>query len=208
MYRPAHFAVDALTVLHEVISSRVFATIAIVHEDAVRFAYAPVIVDRANGLRGGIRFHLAGRNPVADLKDGTRVFISWLASDAYISPDWYRTLVTVPTWNYIAVEGEGTVERLAPDDLRRLLVDLSEQEERNLFPKKPWTLDKLPEPRIAALMNAIVGYSVRFERLEGKFKLSQDKSADDAAGAIEALEARGDPASLAVASAMRKHRAV
>jgi len=207
MYRPASFAVDDVAILHDVIRRRVFATIAGVIDGKVQFAYAPIVVDPDNGPSGGIRFHLAMRNPLAALESGTRVFVSLLEADAYVSSDWYKTIVTVPTWNYIAVEGEGAVQRLSPEDLRTLLVDLSAQEEAKLAPKAPWTIDKVPPERTAALMNIIVGFSLSFERLEGKFKLSQDKNPDDVGNVILSLEACGDPASLAVAAAMRKHSA-
>ncbi len=205
MYRPASFAVDDIAVLHDVIRRRVFATFAVAKDDAVQFAYAPVVVDPVAGRLGGIRFHLAVRNPLASIEDGTRVALSLIAADAYVSSDWYRTVVTVPTWNYIAIEGEGIVRRLTESELHTLLVDLSAQEEANLLPKPPWTMDKVPEPRIAALKNIIAGFALPFERLEGKFKLSQDKNPDDMAGVIEGLEGLGDAASLAVAVAMRKH---
>jgi transcriptional regulator len=203
MYRPSAFAVDDVEVLHGVIRRRVLVTIAASRNGEVRFAYAPVIVDEGQGPLGGIRFHLAIGNPLAKLEDGARVSIGVMAADAYVSPDWYRKIVTVPTWNYIAVEGEGAVRRTSREDLRKLVVDLSAQEEEKLMPKAPWQIDKVPPQRVEALLNGIVGFSLAFERLQGKFKLSQDKSADDVAGVIAGLEARGDAASLAVAKEMR-----
>jgi transcriptional regulator len=203
MYRPSAFAVDDIAVLHDVIRKRVFATIAAVRGGAVAFAYAPVVLDVDNGARGGVRFHLAIGNPLAKLEDGARVRLAVMAADAYVSPDWYTTKGFVPTWNYIAVEGEGAVRRVSRGELRQLVIDLSAQEEEKLLPKKPWLIDKLPPARTDALLNGIVGFSLAFETLEGKFKLSQDKSADDIAGAISGLEARGDAASRAVARVMR-----
>lgn len=204
MYRPSAFAVDDVAAIHGVLRARVFATIAAIRDGAVRFVHAPVAVDAEDGPRGGVRFHLAIRNPMAELENGARVWISTIALDAYVSPDWYRNLVTVPTWNYIAVEGEGVVQRLSAAQLRTLLVDLSAIEEEKLLPKKPWTIDKVPKERTDALMNIIAGFSLSFERLEGKFKLSQDKSPGDIEGVIAGLESRGDAASLAVARAMRE----
>jgi transcriptional regulator len=204
MYRPGAFAIDDTAVLHETIRQRVFATIAAVIDGAVTFAYAPVILDAGNGTRGGIRYHLAMGNALAKLEDGTRVWLSMTSADAYISPDWYKSLVTVPTWNYIAVEGEGVVRRTSREELRELVVDLSAQEEEKLLPKRPWLIDKVPPERTEALLNGIVGFSLPFERLEGKFKLSQDKKPEDFVGVIAGLEARGDVASLAVAAAMRR----
>jgi transcriptional regulator len=133
MYRPRAFAVDDRPALHEVIRNRVFATFALVHEGRVQFAYAPVVVDAdANE----IRFHLAKANPVAALADGARVAVSFAGPDAYVSPDWYETGGLVPTWNYIAVEGEGIARTLTRDELLALLGDLSAQEEKTLFRKR------------------------------------------------------------------------
>ena len=127
MYRPGAFAVDDLSVLHGVIRQRVFATIAAIVRGSVTFAYAPVILDANNGARGGVRFHLAIGNALAKLDDGARIAISMMGPDAYVSPDWYKSIVTVPTWNYIAVEGEGAVRRASREELRQLVVDLSAQ---------------------------------------------------------------------------------
>ncbi|HEX3674307.1 MAG TPA: FMN-binding negative transcriptional regulator [Rhizomicrobium sp.] len=203
MYRPSAFAVDDAAVLHAVLRERVFATVAASREGAVQFAYAPVVVDAQNGQLGGIRFHLALGNPLVALADGARVSISVMGADAYISPDWYREIVTVPTWNYMVVEGEGALRRLSREDLRKLVIDLSAQEEEKLVPKTPWLIGKVPPERTEALLNGIVGFSLAFERLQGKLKLSQDKKPVDFAGVLAGLEARGDPASLAVAAAMK-----
>lgn len=205
MYRPRAFAVDDIPALHAVIRERVFATLALAHEGGVRFAYAPVVFDASEGL-GTVRFHLAKANPFTGMADGARVSVSFMAPDAYISPDWYETQGLVPTWNYVAVEGSGIARQLDRTNLLRLLADLSAQEEAKLLAKKPWTMDKVPESRLRALLNAIEGFALFFETLEGKFKLSQDKKLPDFNGAVTGLEARGDAASLAVADAMRGTR--
>jgi transcriptional regulator len=205
MYRPSAYAIDEPEVLHRVIRERRFATIASIVNGRLQFAYAPVIVDSGCGPRGAVRFHLARVNPLADAEAAEMRF-SFLAADAYVSPDWYHSRGFVPTWNYIAVEGAGTARPLDDAGLRKLLVDLSASEEEKLRPKPPWTLDKIPEARMTALLNAIRGFSVRFDTLEGKFKLSQDKKPGDIAAVIAGLEARGDPASRAVARAMKAHR--
>jgi transcriptional regulator len=204
MYRPRAFVVDDIDVLHGVIRKRVFATLAAIIDGEIQFAYAPVILEPGDGALGGIRYHLAIGNPLAKLADGTPVRVGFLAADAYVSPDWYKTVVTVPTWNYVAVEGEGVVRRSSREELRQLVIDLSAQEEEKLQPKPVWKLEKVPEAKTAALLNGIVGFSLSFSKLEGKFKLSQDKQPEDVANVIAELEARGDAASVAVAGAMKK----
>lgn len=197
--------VDDVAALHAFIGNRPFATIGVVVESRVVLAYAPAVLD-AGGALGTVRFHLAKNNPVAAVADGAPMQISFMGPDAYVSPDWYVSQGLVPTWNYMAVEGEGWARVLPDLELQALLVDLSAEQERQLLPKKPWTVDKLTADRLAALTNAIVGFSVMFEKLEGKFKLSQDKKPEDIEGVIAGLEARGDAASLAVAKAMRSTR--
>jgi transcriptional regulator len=203
MYRPPAYAIDDVAVLNLVMRERAFATIAAVVGERVQFAYAPIVVDRHPEPLGTARFHLARANPLAEL-DGDEIRLSFLAADAYVSPDWYQTNGFVPTWNYIAIEGAGRPQRLDEHGLRTLLGDVTANAENKLRPKAPWTLDKLPEERIAKLLSAIRGFAVPLQSLEGKFKLSQDKKAADIAGAIAGLEHRGDPASLALARAMRE----
>lgn len=204
MYRPRAFVVDDVDILHGVIRERVFATLAAIIDGEVQFAYAPVILEPSDGPLGGLRYHLAIGNPMAKLADGARLRVGFLAADAYISPDWYKTIVTVPTWSYVAVEGEGAVRRSSREELRQLVIDLSAQEEEKLLPKPVWRLDKVPEAKTEALLNGIVGFSLPFSKLEGKFKLMQGKQPEDNANVIAELEARGDAASIAVANAMKK----
>jgi transcriptional regulator len=206
MYRPAAFASDEVVALHKAIRARVFATVACEIDGFIEFAYAPVVLDATDGSCGGVRFHLAGNNPVAGVAERTRLVLSFLGPDAYVSPDWYDAKDRVPTWNYIAIEGRGVAHRLREDELRKLLIDLSAEEENNLLPKTPWTIDKLPQDKMASLMKAIVGFSVRFETLEGKFKLSQNVTPEDAEGVISGLIRSGGAASRAVAREMRKTR--
>lgn len=202
MYRPPQYAVDEPSALHRAMESFPFATIAAAVEGTIAFAYAPVVLDRAGSPLGALRFHLARANPLTRAADAELCF-SFRGPDAYISPDWYRSPSMVPTWNYVAVEARGKAKLLDEDHLRDLLVALSSQEEAKLAPKEPWTIDKVPAERQAALMRAIVGFSVRLERLEGKFKLSQEKPDADFQGACAGLERRGDAGSLAVAAAMK-----
>lgn len=200
MYRPRAFVMDDRAVLLAVMREHPFATIAAVKDGAVQFAYAPMMVDE-----DGLRFHLARANPVAGLADGAALAITFRGPDAYISPDWYVTEHLVPTWNYIAVEARGVARKQTRDELRTLLNDLSAEHETPLAPKRPWTMDKLPAQRADAMMNAIVGFAVNFESVLGKFKLSQNRSAEDISSVIAALEARGDARSLAIARAMREY---
>lgn len=202
MYRPHAFAVDDLTWLHAAIRTYPFATIAMAKENLVRFAYAPVVLDTRPGSLGTLRFHLARSNPLAGANEATLSF-SFRGPDAYVSPDWYETKGLVPTWNYIAIEATGIARRVAGAELREVLIDLSGVEEAQLYPKPPWSMDKVPEDRMGALLSSIAGFSVPLDTLEGKFKLSQDKRPEDVMGVISGLESRNTAQTNAVARAMR-----
>lgn len=204
MYRPSAYAIDDVAALHAVMREHSFATVVAIVQGRTQFSYTPVVVDSFPPPRGALRFHLARGNPLAEL-NGEDIRFSFLGPNAYVSPDWYESRAFVPTWNYIAVEAAGTARRLNGDELRELLVDLSAEREGRLRPKPPWTIDKIPEERIAMLLEGIRGFAVTLDTLEGKFKLSQDKKSEDIAGVIAGLESLNDPASRAVASAMRAH---
>ena len=201
MYRPKAFVVDEVEALHAVIRARVLATLAVVDGESAHFAYAPVVIDACAPF-GRLRFHLARQNPVAKLLDGAKVRVSFLGADGYISPDWYVSEGLVPTWNYIAVEGEGIARRLEGDACEAALADLSAQQEARLAPKASWTLEKLPATRRRQLLEAISFFALPLSRLEGKFKLSQDKSASDRGSVVRALSALQDPQAERLARAM------
>jgi transcriptional regulator len=204
MYRPRAFVEDDVAVLRDFIRKRAFATVAVAIEGRIHFAYTPVVLDR-DGF-GRVRFHLAKANPVCAAADGATLNFSFLGDDAYVSPDWYDTPGRVPTWNYTAVEASGTARKLARDELRQLLVDISADQEMRLLPKEPWRIEKIDPAKLAGLLEAIDGFEVVLDSLEGKFKLSQNVGGADKNGAIAGLEGRTDARSLAIARAMKSTR--
>jgi transcriptional regulator len=204
MYRPRAFAVDDVKALHAAIRTYVLATFAVVEDGQVQLAYAPVVVDE-DGRFGCLRFHLARQNPVASLLDGARVKVSFLGPDGYVSPDWYAGDGFVPTWNYIAIEGEGVARRLEGDACETALADLAAQQEAKLAPKPSWTMTKLTVKRRLQLLDAISVFELPLSRLEGKYKLSQDKSAADRAGVLRALKDLQDPDAAVLARVMTMH---
>jgi transcriptional regulator len=204
MYVPAHFALSDVTALHAFMRNNVFAVLAGQIHGTIQFAYAPLVLDPEPAPFGGVRFHLARANPLAEIEAGMELKLSIMGPHAYVSPDWYGTPTQVPTWNYVAVEGVGRVQPLSDEGLKHLLCELAAQEENALSPKPAWTTARVAPKRLDALLNAIVGFRLPFDMLEGKVKLSQNRSSADREAAIEGLETRGDAASIAVAEAMRK----
>jgi transcriptional regulator len=164
-----------------------FVTVAAVAAGRPVVAHAPVVVRRLAGELA-LDFHLSRNNALAPfLADGLRAVLVSLGPEAYVSPDWYAAADQVPTWNYVTVEAEGMVAAMDDAGLVALLDDLSAQEEGRLLPKPPWTRGKMTPGRFEAMTRAIVGARLTVERLEGTFKLSQNKPEADRAGVIAAL---------------------
>jgi transcriptional regulator len=203
MYNPAHFSVSDVGWMHDFIVRNPFATIATVIDGAVHFAYAPLVLDREPAPLGTAYFHLARNNPIASLADGAAVKIGIMGSHAYISPDWYETQDQPPTWNYMAVEGSGHVQRLDEAESIAYLTRLLAEQESYLAPKPAWFPERLQPGRLKQLLLGIVWFRLPFDTLEGKAKLSQNRSQTDIRKVIAALRDGGDDAGAAVASAMQ-----
>ena len=166
----------------------------------------PFLIARRDGqlyLEG----HIALANPQgAELDGAADVLAIFAGPHAYISPSWYQAGPAVPTWNYATVHAYGATRRIDDADWLRDLVDrLSRRHEAR--EAAPWRMDGLPEPYLASMLTGIVGVEIAVSRLEGKFKLSQNRPAADRPRIIAALERREDPESRAVAQLMREREA-
>ncbi|AYV44838.1 transcriptional regulator [Caulobacter flavus] len=151
-------------------------------------AQAPVVVRDLDADGLFLDFHLSRMNALAGaVVTGFSAVALASGPDAYVSPDWYGTDDQVPTWNYVSVEAEGFVTPLSGAETIQLLDDLSAQEEARLLPKPVWTRDKMTPAKFDALLRGIVGARLHVERLEGTFKLGQNKREAERAGVIAAL---------------------
>jgi transcriptional regulator len=151
-----------------------------------------------------LQAHIARANPqAADLDDVAEALAIFAGPHAYISPSWYAAGPAVPTWNYATAHAYGPARLIAdPVWLRDLVRRLSERHEGR--EPAPWDMQGLPEPYVQSMLNGIVGIEIAVSRLEGKFKLSQNRPAADQPRIIAALERRADPDSHAVAELMRE----
>ena len=148
--------------------------------------------------------HLARPNPqVEDLSVSREVLAIFSGPHAYISPSWYADGPSVPTWNYVDVHAYGRLQLVEADDwLGRLLRRLSDRHEAGN--PAPWRMRDLPEAYLAGMLKGIIGLDITVTRLEGKFKLSQNRPAVDRPRVIAALERCSDDDALGVAALMRE----
>lgn len=132
--------------------------------------------------------HLVRANPIARAVLGpTPAVIAVMGPDGYISPDWYGDPAQVPTWNYVAVHLRGQLIPADADDMRPHLDRVSAHFEEGLAPKKPWTVDKMPEDALARMMRGILPFRFALETVEGTWKLNQNKTDTARLGAAEAV---------------------
>jgi transcriptional regulator len=145
-----------------------------------------------------IAFHLSRGNRLARHLDGARALFLINGPHGYGSPDWYGMDDQVPTWNYVAVELDGVVSAMDPQQLPALIDALSLDSESRLSPKPVWTRDKMLPGLFDRMLGAITGYSMKVSDWRGTRKLGQNKPAPARLSAAQGMEAAGDPAIAAL----------
>ena len=164
--------------------------------DGPRVAHVPVFYTGD----GALQFHLANSSALTKHIDGMNILCVINGPDSYISPDWYGSENQVPTWNYMALELEGPVRKMADEGLIAHLHDLSRVNEEKITDKKPWAIDKMDDAIFQKMTKAITGFEMEVKAWRDTLKLNQNKSAEDRDNAATALEKNGQ---LAMAHLMR-----
>ncbi len=171
----------------------------------------PVIWDRDAGGHGRLLGHLALANPQwKSVSPGAVALAIVHGPQAYVSPSWYPSTARhgqmVPTWNYVSVHFTGplTVHR-DPEWLRDVVTRLTRRHEESR--PRPWSVADAPAEFIDGQLRAIVGVELTISTVEAKYKLSQNRNADDQAGALEGLRGEPGPGPAEIAQMMADRRA-
>jgi transcriptional regulator len=203
VYNPRSYRNESISELHDLVRRYNFAAL-FTHKDGESFAtHLPFMIDTDRGPFGTLVAHMARANPHwRAFEAAPPSLVVFMGPHAYISPAWYQEQATVPTWNYALVHASGRV-RLVDDDarLREMVMRLVALHETPLG--NPWDVRKA-ESVIDAELKGIVGFEIPIERLEGKFKLNQNRSIEDREGVVRALEGSSHPAEREVARLMRE----
>jgi len=204
MYVPKAFQEDRTDVLHAMMWDIGAAAVVGHGENGLVATHAPIELSPEPTPFGTIRIHFARTNPQAHaIEDGQELLLIFQGAQGYVTPSWYPskklTGKVVPTWNYIAVHAYGTAmvfEEAAK--LKAHLAALTNHFERG-YPL-PWAIDDAPQSFIDSMCRAIIGIEIPLRKIEGKWKLSQNKSSDDRSGVINGLRAQGDSVSEVMAN--------
>jgi len=207
MYIPPAFEENDIGSLHATIRAARLATFVTATTDGLIATPLPMILDESEGPHGTLYGHVARANPqwkLAPIGDAMAVF---MGPDAYVTPSWYATKrdtgKVVPTWNYVAVHAYGPVEFF--DDATRLRDIITRLTNLHESPRaEPWAVTDAPDDFIKSQLRGIVGLRMPIARIDGKRKMSQNRSAEDRAGVVDGLTATGEAIDRAVADLIPK----
>ena len=211
MYQPAHnrFVAEPTALLVE-LSARVPATLITLGTEGLRASILPMLFEPDDAPHGTLRGHLARPNAQwRDLDPRVEAMAIFDGPDAYITPTWYEdkrlTGKVVPTWNYTTVQAHGSLT--LHQDTDWLVAHVRQLVDRHEAGRAvPWSIDDAPDGYVETQARAIVGLELRITRLEGKRKLSQNRSQADFEQVRDALAA-GSPIEQAVAAEMLRETA-
>lgn len=193
MYTPSHFALDTASSI-DIAQRHGAGDLVINSSDELMASFVPFTVDVAGGTACVVRTHLSKANNLGERAHQRPALLLVNVTDGYVSPTWYASASehgrAVPTWNYVTVHmhGTATVHR----DREWLLTHVRALTEGHETGRSPsWSVDDAPTDFIEAKLGSIVGIELHVTRIEGKAKLSQNRSNADIKGVVEGLKAQG-----------------
>ena len=200
MYIPPYFKITERKEMEEVIEEFGFATLFSINVGEPCATQLPLLLTNDGHHLVG---HFAKGNPQWKDLDGQSVLSVFQGPHCYISPSWYETQNTVPTWNYVTVHVKGKVHIMNEEDPRlwQSMVDLTEKYEDQT---SNYTLDDVENDMIANLSKGVVGFTISIDQMQGKAKLSQNHSKERRERVITALHNTGKPQEQSIAKWMER----
>jgi transcriptional regulator len=207
LYNPPAFKETDLASLQAQIAASGLTTLISVGADGPIVSNLPIILEQRTGPYGAIAGHLARGNPQWRESDFTKPALAlFMGADAYVSPGWYPSKQehgkVVPTWNYSMIVARGRLEIFEDADALRAQVETLTKRFEARF-ENPWEVSDAPEDFVARQIKGIVGVRLHIESIEGKAKLSQNRTLPDQEGVLAGLSPSSSPADREVAKAMR-----
>ena len=201
MYLPELFRVEDVAQTHALMRARPFAALVSAGPSGLFASHLPTVL-KDEGRYGVIECHLARANPHCRDLAGGEALVIFQGVEGYITPNWYPSKAeggkVVPTWNFAAVHAYGRPEVVNDADwLRRHVTELTAQQERDQ--PRPWAPSDAPASFIDTMLRGIVGFRFAITRLEGKWKMSQNRTPQDREGVVKGLTLRdrGDDREIA-----------
>ncbi len=202
MYIPDSFRITDPVTIDRFIEETGFMTLVSATDAGLFASHLPFLYDRGDE-RLTITGHIARANPHWQAFDGVSEALAIIhGPDAYVSPTWYETKPANPTWNYAVVHAYGPVTAIEDQDWVSANVDRMTDFYEQRTVGRPG--EALPPELEAERLQAIVGFRMDVDRIEAKFKLSQNRPAADRRGVALNLEQTGAPGAAGIARLMRE----
>jgi transcriptional regulator len=195
MYNPPAFKEEDLNRQHQLIRNRPLGLLISSTPDGLQASPLPFHLVSDGSSLGRLQGHLARGNPHWKMLEGQDVLVVFQGGDAYVTPAWYRSKAqhgrVVPTWNYVMVQVHGKVRVI--DDHEWLRTQITRLTHDHEAPRpEPWHVTDAPASFIDTQINGIVGLEIEIRRIEGKWKVSQNRTEADRRSVAEGFEASGD----------------
>ena len=201
MYIPPLNRVEDRQLINAFIHAQGFATLITNGGGEIVASHLPVLFDEDANI---LRSHMARANEQwKHFASAGEVLCIFHGPHAYISPSWYEQQHTVPTWNYAVVHVYGKVSLVDEAELKQIVLDTTTKFESTM--PRPWTVP-FSEKEIFSMLKAIVGFKIDITRTEAKFKLGQNRSAEDQEKMLRNLQAAADDESRALARFIQAQR--
>lgn len=208
MYIPAHNKETDIATMRALIQACPLGAWVTAGEGGLVANHIPFLIDPTRGEFGTLIGHVARANPV--WKSPAPSLVIFQGPQTYITPAWYPSKQTdsrtVPTWNYTAVHAHGTPRVI--EDTGWLLSHVTQLvDTHEAGQPHPWKVTDAPREYIDAMLRGIVGIEIPIDRLEGKWKVSQNRTAEDKQGVAAGLATLDDDESAAMSVLVRQYAA-
>ena len=202
MFIPAYYRNNDLTEIKSFIRKNSFATLITSGSENPEATHIPIELIEQNNEEAFLQGHISRANPQwKNFSDKISVLAIFQGPHTYVSSSWYNH-VNVPTWNYMAVHVYGKIKIIEGDELYQSLKGLVDRYE--VISEKPIKVEEFPEDMMSKYMKGIVGFRIAIEKIEGKWKLSQNRDKEDHQNIIHQLEKLEDVNARLVAEEMKR----
>jgi len=195
MYIPSHNSETRLPVLHKMMAQHPLAAVVTLGSDGLIATHIPLVFEEDGSEFGLLKGHVSRANPQwRNPAAGVDALAIFSGPQHYISPNWYPGKLAdekeVPTWNYVVVHASGPLRIV--EEAEWLLAHLNSlTDTHEAASPMPWKVGDAPVDFIASLLKGIVGFEIPIRKLEGKWKVSQNRNEADRHGAVEGLSQLG-----------------
>jgi transcriptional regulator len=208
LYTPPAFKIDDLAILHDHIEQTGLAILATSSTTGPLASHVPLFLDRHIGAQGTLFGHLARANlqTTQSMLDHS-VLAIFQGPEAYVSPGWYASKRehgrVVPTWNYAVVHVRGRLSFFDDREKLHAVVDRLTSLHEAKF-SDPWATTDAPKAFMESQLKGIVGFELKIDTIEGKYKLSQNRSSQDQNGVVDGLRQVGSVTDIGMADLMAR----